>query len=142
MTKPKHCLAMFLVAACASLTPVAAQNSSGTWRCGNTYTDQPCRDGKPVEVSDARSERDRRAADEATRRSAKRADELERHRLRLDREVAERDRKAAADARRAALAERRLAAAERLQQARIRKMEREPRKSTKAFKSAPPRSGS
>lgn len=128
--------AIFLIASYAQLSTATAQNSQGTWRCGNTYTDQPCKGGKEVSVDDSRSEADRRAADAATRHNERRAGELERSRLKLDRDVAERDRRAAADARRSTIAERRLAAAERLQQARIRKIEREPRKSTKPFKSA------
>jgi hypothetical protein len=137
----KRTIAIFLIAGYAHLAPAAAQNASGTWRCGNTYTDQPCKGGKPVEVNDARSEADRRAADAATRRNEKRADELERSRVKLDRDVAERDRKAANDARHAALAERKLANAERMQQTRQTKMDREPRKSTKAFKSASAKQG-
>ncbi|RZL67267.1 MAG: hypothetical protein EOP77_05360 [Variovorax sp.] len=129
-------IAIFLIASCAHLAPAAAQNASGAWRCGNTYTDQPCKNGKPVDVDDRRSDADRRAADAATRGAEKRADELERSRVKLDRDVAERDRKAAADARRTDLAERKLANAERLQKARQAKMDREPRKSTKTFKSA------
>lgn len=129
-------IAIFLIACCPYVSTATAQNSQGTWRCGNTYTDQPCKGGNPVNVDDARSDADRRAADAATRRNERRADDLERSRLKLDREVGERDRRAAADARRNAIAERRLASSERLQQARIRKMEREPRKSTKPFKSA------
>lgn len=132
----KKTIAIFLIAGCAHLAPAAAQNASGTWRCGSTYTDQPCKGGKAVEVNDARSEADRRAADAATRRAEKRADELERSRVKLDRDVAERDRKAAADARRAALAERKFASAERMQKARQARMDREPRKPTNAFKGA------
>ncbi|AMM25380.1 hypothetical protein [Variovorax sp. PAMC 28711] len=133
--------AVFLMAIGICLAPAAAQSSARTWRCGNTYTDQPCQGGKTLNVDDSRSDADRRAAESATRRNEKRADELERSRVKLDRDVAERDRKAAAEARRAELAERKLASAEKLQQARIRKMGREPRKSTKAFKSAAAPSG-
>lgn len=141
MTKTVNTIAIFLIASFAHLAGAAAQNAQGTWRCGNTYTDQPCKGGKEVSVDDARSDADRRAADAATRRNERRADELERSRLKLDRDVAERDRKAANDARRVALAERKQANAERLQKAREEKMAREPRKSTKAFKSAAAKQG-
>jgi hypothetical protein len=134
-------IATFMLTASSAWAPATAQGAPATWRCGNTYTDQPCKDGKTLDVIDSRSDADRRAADSATRRIEQRADELERQRVKLERDVAERDRKAAADAKRAALAERKLASAEQLQQARIRKMEREPRKSTKAFKSASAKSG-
>ena len=137
----KQTIAIFLIAAYAHLAPAAAQNASGTWRCGNTYTDQPCKDGKPVNVDDQRSDADRRAADAGTRSAEKHANEMERSRVKLDRDVAERDRKAAADARRSELAERKLASAERLQKARQAKMDREPRKSTKAFRSASSKPG-
>lgn len=136
MSTTHRATAIFLIATSAYLAPAAAQNSSGTWRCGNSYSDQPCKGGKAVEVDDARSEADRSAADSATRHAEKRGDELERSRTKLDREVAARDRKAATDARRTALAERKQALAEQTQKARQNKMDREPRKSTKAFKSA------
>ncbi|MEJ8848948.1 hypothetical protein [Variovorax rhizosphaerae] len=127
-------IAIVSLALCASLANLAATPPHGVWRCGSTYTDQPCKDGQPVNVEDSRSEADRRAADSATRRNQADAERMERTRLRHDKEALDRDRKAAAEARRFALAERRAAAAERVQQARIRKLEREPRKSTMKFK--------
>ncbi|MDB5732640.1 MAG: hypothetical protein JWQ03_2535 [Variovorax sp.] len=113
--------AAFLIALCAHLAPAGAQNAPGSsapaWRCGNSYGDQPCKGGKTVAVDDRRSEGDLRAAQAATRRAELRGDELERSRLRQEREVAERDRRAAQAAHSAALAERRLASTERLQRA-------------------------
>jgi hypothetical protein len=87
-----------------------------------------------VKVDDSRSETDRRAADAATRRDERRADELEHSRLGREKAAAESDRRATADARRNAIAERKLASAEKLQQARLRKLATEPRKSTQTFK--------
>ncbi len=141
MKTTANTIAIFLISACAHMAPASAQIAQGTWRCGNTYTDQPCKGGKEVSIDDARSEADRQAADSATRRNERRADELERSRVKLDREVARADRRAAADARRAALAERKLALAEQAQKVRQNKMDREPHKSTKAFKSASAKQG-
>ena len=129
-------IAIVLIAASAHLTMASAQNAAGTWRCGNTYTDQACKNGKAVNVDDTRSEADRQASDAATRRAELRGDQLESSRLRQEKEAAERDRKGAADARRAALAERRLASADRLARKRIEKMDREPRKASARFKGA------
>ncbi len=125
---------LFAAAAAAAAAPTAPPNAQGTWRCGNTYTDQPCKGGNEVKVDDSRSEADRRAADAATRRNERRADELERSRLARDKAAAEGDRRASVDARRNAIAERKLASAEKLQQARLRKLAAEPRKSTQTFK--------
>ena len=133
MAEPSRTLAIFSMAICAHLAGAATAGAQ-TWRCGNTYTDQPCQGGKAVDVDDSRSEADRRASDAATRRAAVQSTQMERTRLKLEKDASERDRRAAAEAQRNALAERRTAAAERLAQARIRKMNSEPRKSTMKFK--------
>jgi len=68
----------------ASLTPALAQDIAEpkrTWRCGNTYSDQPCKNGKVVDVSDPRSATDRLTADEANQRTARNASLMERDRL-------------------------------------------------------------
>ncbi|MDB5826635.1 MAG: hypothetical protein JWQ73_855, partial [Variovorax sp.] len=129
-------IALLLMATCLCAAAEAAPDAQGTWRCGNTYTDQPCKGGSEVRVDDVRSESDRRAADAATRHNEVRADELERSRLGRERVAAEGDRRASVEARRNALAERKLASAEKLQQARLRKLNAEPRKSTQTFKGA------
>ena len=49
-------IAALLAAACAQLAPLAAHAGTETWRCGNTYTDQPCKDGKAIDLDDARDE--------------------------------------------------------------------------------------
>jgi hypothetical protein len=126
-------IAFLLTVTCFCAVAGAASNG-GTWRCGNTYTDQPCKGGREVKVDDSRSESDRRAADAATRRNELRADELAQSRLGREKAAAESDRRAAADAHRNAIAERKLAFAEKLQQARLRRLAAEPRKSTQPFK--------
>jgi hypothetical protein len=133
MAKPCKFLAICSIAIGIQLAGATSAHAA-TWRCGSTYTDQPCADGKPVVVDDPRSEADRRASVNATRRMEAQSEKMERSRLKRDKDAADRDRKAAADARRLALAERKAASAERVQQARIRKLEREPRKSTMKFK--------
>ena len=137
-TRPIAALLMTMSLFAAGANAVAASgaqpNPQGTWRCGNTYTDQPCKGGNEVKVDDSRSEADRRAADAATRRDERRADELEHSRLGREKAASEANRRATADARRNAIAERKLASAEKLQQARLRKLAAEPRKSTQTFK--------
>ncbi len=84
MTSPQPQIAFFLIAACVHLTGPAAANASETWRCGNSYSDQPCPGGKAIDASDPRNSADRRAADAATRRDRAAADTLERERLRRE----------------------------------------------------------
>ncbi len=115
----------------------SAQTSPETWRCGDSYTDQPCNGGKAVTVDDTRSDQDRQASDLATRRAESRGDQLERSRQRREQEANERDHKASMAAKRAALAARRMASAERLERKRIEKMNRAPRKAFARFKAAP-----
>ena len=77
-----------------STMPVAAQQTSGAkpvWRCGNSYSDQPCTGGKSVDVSDPRSATDRSAAEAATLRTASSASAMERDRVHLERDALKRD---------------------------------------------------
>ncbi|MDM0025799.1 hypothetical protein [Variovorax saccharolyticus] len=62
----------------------AAQASNGIWRCGNSYTDQPCDAGQALDLDDARSAVQKRAADQATREARAEAQRMERDRLRLE----------------------------------------------------------
>lgn len=84
MTWPNPRTAIILIAIYAHMTGAAAQTASETWRCGNSYSDQPCPGGKAVEAADPRSSADRRAADADTRRDRASAEVLERDRLRRD----------------------------------------------------------
>ncbi|MBT2322888.1 hypothetical protein J7E62_11070 [Variovorax paradoxus] len=72
------------MAACVQLAPPAAHAGTETWRCGNTYTDQPCQGGKAIDPDDARDAAQRREADSATREARTAADRLERDRVRLE----------------------------------------------------------
>ena len=78
MKLPVLRIALVLIAASAHLTMASAQNAPETWRCGNTYTDEPCKGGKAINVDDTRSEADRKASDLSTRRAEVRGDQLER----------------------------------------------------------------
>ena len=130
-------VALFLIAACAGSTGVAAQNAAQTWRCGNTYSDRPCEGGKPVKVEDPRSDQDRRAADAGTRNAQTQADHLERTRLSQEKAAHDRDQRAAREARSASMAERRLAMSEQRERDRARKAFSEPNKSSMSFKGPP-----
>jgi hypothetical protein len=77
-------IAALLAAACAQLVPPAAHAGTETWRCGNTYTDQPCQGGKAIDLNDARDATQKREADGATRDAMAAADRLERERVRLE----------------------------------------------------------
>ena len=102
-------VASFLCATvCVSTMPVAAQqtpDAKPVWRCGNSYSDQPCTGGKSVDVSDPRSATDRSAAEAATQRAASSASAMERDRAYLERDALKRDQ---ANARANALAKARL----------------------------------
>ena len=134
---PRVATAAFLVTMGAHATMAAAQPGTSTWRCGNTYSDRPCEGGRTVKVDDSRSDADRRAADEATRRNGERADALERTRLSQERQAHEHDRRAAQEARRAEMDERRLAASEQQARARAGRLAAEPRKATASFSDRP-----
>ena len=77
-----------------TLTPLTARSAT-TWRCGNAYSDQPCQNGKAVDVSDPRSASDQRAADAMTQRTASNADRMQRERLALEQAAAQRERSVA-----------------------------------------------
>ena len=110
-TVSKTAAAIFSIAIGVCSAGAAAQGAN-TWRCGNTYSDQPCEGGRTVKVDDRRSDEDRRAADAGTRGIQTQADRMERNRLSLEKAAYERDQRAAREARSAALAEKRLAMAE------------------------------
>jgi hypothetical protein len=72
--------------ACAAIVLAQAQAAAGIWRCGNSYSDKPCADGKPIETDEAPGAQRRRQADEATRRDMQAASRMERERLRFEAE--------------------------------------------------------
>lgn len=83
MSKPspgRHWIAL----ACAAMAFAPAQAAPAIWRCGNSYSDRPCADGKPIETDEPPSVEQRRQADEATRRDMEAASRMQRERLRLE----------------------------------------------------------
>jgi len=135
-TVSKTAAAIFSIAIGVCSAGAAAQGAN-TWRCGNTYSDQPCEGGRTVKVDDRRSDENRRAADAGTRGVQTQADRMERNRLSLEKAAYERDQRAAREARSAALAEKRLAMAEQKERDRARKEASAPRKSSMSFSSSP-----
>jgi hypothetical protein len=73
--------AALLMATCA---PWSAAESSGTWRCGNTYTDQPCEGGRLIDVDDTRDAGQKRDADDTIRDAHAAAHRMEGDRRRLE----------------------------------------------------------
>jgi hypothetical protein len=61
--------------------PAAAQGMQGIYRCGDTYSQQPCAGGKLVAASDSRSATQKAQTDEATKRDARAADAMEKARI-------------------------------------------------------------
>ena len=68
-----------LCAALAGWMPAAG--AQAIYRCGDSYSQKPCPGGKLVETDDARSSGQKAQTDQAVRRDAKAADELEKARL-------------------------------------------------------------
>ena len=76
--------AIVCLALCTWIGAVQAQEASGAWRCGNTYTDQPCTGGRAVALDEAPHAVQAREAERATRRTQAAADRMERDRLRQE----------------------------------------------------------
>ena len=109
--KNAHPIAIALALLAGAALPAAAQ---GVYRCGDSYSQQPCPGGKRVEVDDARSAVQKSQTDRAVQRDAKAADTMEKARLKEegkpaqailppapphDASAADKDRKPAAKAR-------------------------------------------
>jgi hypothetical protein len=86
-----HTIASLLIAACAHSAGAAAPNGTGNqaWRCGSSYSDQPCAGGRAVAVDDARSAADRQSQDRHTRETQRQAETMARERRALEREAAQ-----------------------------------------------------
>jgi hypothetical protein len=65
----------------AALGGPALSSAETIYRCGESYSQQPCPGGKAVQTDDPRSEGQRAQTREAVRRDAKAADEMEKTRL-------------------------------------------------------------
>ncbi|WP_369630044.1 MULTISPECIES: hypothetical protein [unclassified Variovorax] len=124
-------IAIFSIALSAASMGASAQ----TWRCGNTYSDQPCEGGRTVKVDDQRSDADRKASEDATRRNEHSAGRLARHRESQAREALGRRSPTTFDAGRFATNAQPLTPAEQAAQARQRKHTAEPRPTSARFNS-------
>lgn len=71
-------IALVCAAAAGWAAPAMAQN---IYRCGDSYSQQPCPGGRLVEASDTRSASQKLQTDQATQRDAKSADAMEKARL-------------------------------------------------------------
>ena len=71
-------IALLCLAASGWIAPAAAQD---IYRCGNSYSQQPCPGGKVVPADDARSASQRSQTSTASERDAKAADAMEKARL-------------------------------------------------------------
>ena len=85
-----HTIAALLIAASAHPAGAAGPNDAGAqaWRCGSSYSDQPCPGGRAVTVHDVRSSADRQAQDRSTRDTQRQADAMARERRALEHEAA------------------------------------------------------
>ena len=66
---------------------LAWAQAAAVYRCGQSYQQAPCAQGRPVAVDDARSESQRREAQAAARDEAKLGSRLERERLARERQT-------------------------------------------------------
>lgn len=75
---------LLLAGACIHWSAVAADGRDTVWRCGSSYADTPCTDGRPLAIDEAPDAARREEADRATHRAQAEAARLERERLRLE----------------------------------------------------------
>ena len=71
-------IAGILLALCAQWAPVAAQN---VYRCGESYSNQPCAGATVVPTDDPRTAAQRAQTESAVKRDAKAAQAMEKERL-------------------------------------------------------------
>ena len=75
------------LALCLALDPALASAQPAVYRCGQSYQQAPCAQGRPVAVDDTRSEAQRREAQAAARDEARLGNHLERERLARERQT-------------------------------------------------------
>jgi hypothetical protein len=78
-------IATFFIAAFAVSTEALAQKT--IYRCGATYSQIPCAGGVTLEANDTRSKTDKNEADNATKRDMKQAREMEKTRLKDEKDA-------------------------------------------------------
>ena len=75
------------LALCLALGTPFASAQPAVYRCGQSYQQVPCAQGRPVATDDARSESQRREAQAAARDEARLGSRLERERLARERQT-------------------------------------------------------
>lgn len=78
-------IATFFIAVCTLSTGALAQKT--IYRCGATYSQIPCAGGVSVEANDTRSKTDKNEADNATKRNIQQAREMEKTRLKDEKDA-------------------------------------------------------
>ncbi len=78
-------IATLFIAACAISTGALAQKT--IYRCGATYSQIPCAGGVAVEANDTRSKTDKNEADNATKHDMQQAREMEKTRLKEEKDA-------------------------------------------------------
>lgn len=72
-----HVIAVLLLSSIVA-APAAAQT---TYRCGNSYSQQPCPGGSAIDASDSRTPEQRKAHELSTKNEKRTADAMEKNRL-------------------------------------------------------------
>ena len=88
-------IAMFLIATYAISTGAMAQKT--VYRCGTSYSQVPCDGAVAINAGDARSRADKAAADQATKRDMKQAQDMEKARVKDEKEALAQGKLAAKD---------------------------------------------
>lgn len=70
-----------IVVVIAALAALQGAHAQTVWRCGSSYSQQPCAGGAPVAASDARTPADRARAADVARNDWALADRLQKERL-------------------------------------------------------------
>lgn len=78
MTRPRLLLILILLAT------VPWTRAEQIYRCGNSYSQQPCAGGTAIDADDKRSSEQRKAHDAAVRRERQEADRLEKERIKTE----------------------------------------------------------
>jgi len=78
----RACLAAIAASSLLVATPSAIAQK--VYKCGSSYSQVPCPAGTVIEVDDARSAGQKKQTDDAARRDARLADDMEKARLKQD----------------------------------------------------------
>jgi hypothetical protein len=73
-----------IVAMAAAIGWGATASAQGIWRCGDSYTQQPCPGGRPVEAQDSRTSAERQQTLQAVERDTRMGESLEKSRVQAE----------------------------------------------------------